>query len=274
MAQAEAYPQVSGVAAGRLARISARPRLDASGQWDAGRSPARASRTLDLENHVRIHALRRRISSANGAGSRTVLAGGWSQWSQVSGFSEHRTCDVTCSRMKGLTSVGEWLSLVEHLVRDQGVGGSNPLSPTNFSLAFSIVYGAFCPSLFDEFRYIRYNRRQFKADAILLSPLSAEGNVLFDFIVEVAYVLSRMTHPVLVKTFGAVGIVPQVRFSEATESMVSRLVCSAVRVDVVHSGAPRSCNRIVLLLGRGPWVAGNNSAYPKGVHLTTSSGRS
>ena len=32
--------------------------------------------------------------------------------------------------MKGLTSVGEWLSLVEHLVRDQGVGGSNPLSPT------------------------------------------------------------------------------------------------------------------------------------------------
>ena len=28
------------------------------------------------------------------------------------------------------TNVGEWLSLVEHLVRDQGVGGSNPLSPT------------------------------------------------------------------------------------------------------------------------------------------------
>ena len=30
-----------------------------------------------------------------------------------------------------LADVGEWLSLVEHLVRDQGVGGSNPLSPTN-----------------------------------------------------------------------------------------------------------------------------------------------
>src|SRR6516225_8809625 len=28
------------------------------------------------------------------------------------------------------TEFGEWLSLVEHLVRDQGVGGSNPLSPT------------------------------------------------------------------------------------------------------------------------------------------------
>src|SRR5436305_2510832 len=34
--------------------------------------------------------------------------------------------------------VGEWLSLVEHLVRDQGVGGSNPLSPTNISLALSL----------------------------------------------------------------------------------------------------------------------------------------
>ena len=32
---------------------------------------------------------------------------------------------------------GEWLSLVEHLVRDQGVGGSNPLSPTNL---FSTSY--------------------------------------------------------------------------------------------------------------------------------------
>jgi hypothetical protein len=29
---------------------------------------------------------------------------------------------------------GEWLSLVEHLVRDQGVGGSNPLSPTIYFL--------------------------------------------------------------------------------------------------------------------------------------------
>jgi hypothetical protein len=48
----------------------------------------------------------------------------------LSGISRRKTCHVTCSRMKGLTIVGEWLSLVEHLVRDQGVGGSNPLSPT------------------------------------------------------------------------------------------------------------------------------------------------
>src|SRR5215210_376991 len=30
--------------------------------------------------------------------------------------------------------VGAWLSLVEHSVRDRGVGGSNPLAPTNFLL--------------------------------------------------------------------------------------------------------------------------------------------
>ncbi len=35
------------------------------------------------------------------------------------------------SSLRPFCTVGEWLSLVEHLVRDQGVGGSNPLSPTN-----------------------------------------------------------------------------------------------------------------------------------------------
>src|SRR3984885_3749739 len=34
---------------------------------------------------------------------------------------------------------GEWLSLVEHLVRDQGVGGSNPLSPTISSLCLVLL---------------------------------------------------------------------------------------------------------------------------------------
>ncbi len=36
-------------------------------------------------------------------------------------------------------TVGEWLSLVEHLVRDQGVGGSNPLSPTNLNVIRSVA---------------------------------------------------------------------------------------------------------------------------------------
>jgi hypothetical protein len=42
-----------------------------------------------------------------------------------------RETGIRCSKIKVPTYVGEWLSLVEHLVRDQGVGGSNPLSPTN-----------------------------------------------------------------------------------------------------------------------------------------------
>ena len=35
------------------------------------------------------------------------------------------------NRLRKGRFVGAWLSLVEHLVRDQGVGGSNPLAPTN-----------------------------------------------------------------------------------------------------------------------------------------------
>jgi hypothetical protein len=38
--------------------------------------------------------------------------------------------------------VGEWLSLVEHLVRDQGVGGSNPLSPTIYFQLLTAASGA------------------------------------------------------------------------------------------------------------------------------------
>ncbi len=44
-------------------------------------------------------------------------------------------------------SVGEWLSLVEHLVRDQGVGGSNPLSPTNLFSHINCVFGLSSKSL-------------------------------------------------------------------------------------------------------------------------------
>ena len=43
-------------------------------------------------------------------------------------------------------SVGEWLSLVEHLVRDQGVGGSNPLSPTICSQLLTAAAGTPKPS--------------------------------------------------------------------------------------------------------------------------------
>ncbi len=40
---------------------------------------------------------------------------------------------------------GEWLSLVEHLVRDQGVGGSNPLSPTIYIKQIQISRITFYP---------------------------------------------------------------------------------------------------------------------------------
>src|SRR5688500_16817001 len=36
--------------------------------------------------------------------------------------------------------VGAWLSLVEHSVRDRGVGGSNPLAPTNFLRYFPVTW--------------------------------------------------------------------------------------------------------------------------------------
>ena|GEM_PF-5296566 len=42
----------------------------------------------------------------------------------------------------GAPAVGAWLSLVEHLVRDQGVGGSNPLAPTIPFLFQSLLNGA------------------------------------------------------------------------------------------------------------------------------------
>ena len=55
------------------------------------------------------------------------------------GCGEYSLSTRNCSAIMGVHhryppgwhAVGEWLSLVEHLVRDQGVGGSNPLSPTN-----------------------------------------------------------------------------------------------------------------------------------------------
>ena len=62
----------------------------------------------------------------------------WRRWNTVSqpellcynGF-------LPSSSSLWMACVGEWLSLVEHLVRDQGVGGSNPLSPT---ILFSARY--------------------------------------------------------------------------------------------------------------------------------------
>ena len=48
----------------------------------------------------------------------------------------HSPGEGICRARLWPSKFGEWLSLVEHLVRDQGVGGSNPLSPTNFTSSF------------------------------------------------------------------------------------------------------------------------------------------
>ena len=39
---------------------------------------------------------------------------------------------TTAAKNVNVIKVGEWLSLVEHSVRDAGVGGSNPLFPTTY----------------------------------------------------------------------------------------------------------------------------------------------
>src|SRR5437879_13861538 len=44
-----------------------------------------------------------------------------------------RTQRPWVSSVRSCLSVGEWLSLVAHLGRDQGAGGSNTLSPTSFT---------------------------------------------------------------------------------------------------------------------------------------------
>src|SRR5207253_7352943 len=54
-----------------------------------------------------------------------------------------RVLPVTSSRpFAGNQDFGEWLSLVEHLVRDQGVAGSNPVSPTNVLAGFESGFPA------------------------------------------------------------------------------------------------------------------------------------
>ena len=48
-------------------------------------------------------------------------------------------CRVLNSEIERNAQVGAWLSLVERLVRDQEVGGSNPLAPTNSPIEIRVV---------------------------------------------------------------------------------------------------------------------------------------
>jgi hypothetical protein len=65
----------------------------------------------------------------------------------------HSTRSQSAAATRSISNVCDLRNSVEfnncrNLVRDQGVGGSNPLSPTIFSLALSIVYAATTVSLF------------------------------------------------------------------------------------------------------------------------------
>src|SRR5688572_482243 len=62
----------------------------------------------------------------------SVLGSGFWYWVSGSGSvrDENR---LLCGKRVQSIAVGAWLSLVEHSVRDRGVGGSNPLAPTNLS---------------------------------------------------------------------------------------------------------------------------------------------
>ncbi len=46
---------------------------------------------------------------------------------------------ISTSASHRILTIGAWLSLVEHQVRDQGVGGSNPLAPTKIQNMDSAV---------------------------------------------------------------------------------------------------------------------------------------
>jgi hypothetical protein len=60
----------------------------------------------------------------------------------------HAFLPPTVSASPIIAQFGEWLSLVEHLVRDQGVGGSNPLSPTILFSTTRKAYATFFASSF------------------------------------------------------------------------------------------------------------------------------
>ena len=57
-------------------------------------------------------------------------------------FRKAETAPAVFFQFVFFTRVGTWLSLVEHSVRDAGVGGSNPLVPTilNYLVDFSTYF--------------------------------------------------------------------------------------------------------------------------------------
>lgn len=63
--------------------------------------------------------------------------------SAAAGPPSNNACIPPPSRYSSRNSIGAWLSLVERLVRDQEVAGSNPVAPTPFCLRFRRLFYCF-----------------------------------------------------------------------------------------------------------------------------------
>jgi len=115
-----------------------------------------------------------------------------------------------------------------------GPGGrsfKSSLPDHSFSSAINDLGRVFRDVIFLCFRYIRYKWRQFEAETTLPRPLSPEGSVLFDLVVEGGHGVVGVSHPKLQETLGTSGSIPEMRVAETSESVVARLAGSGKRVD-------------------------------------------
>jgi mono/diheme cytochrome c family protein len=112
---------------------------------------------------------------------------------------------------------GRGSAWLERLVRDQEVGGSNPLAPTTLSLVASIDYAAFAAAgfwtIFGTFGTTEGN-----------SNPNPHRSAHFLRNVEVAHVPPRVAQPILVQALGAVRVIPQVRVPKTPECVVASYV--------------------------------------------------
>src|SRR5690242_19238069 len=76
-------------------------------------------------SRVGIHSFAGRVPTCANAGADAA-----SNRARVTGAVGNRTATSVGVLEYPFALVGAWLSLVEHSVRDRGVGGSNPLAPT------------------------------------------------------------------------------------------------------------------------------------------------
>ena len=104
------------------------------------------------------------------------------------------------------------------LVRDQGVGGSNPLSPTNLSLIYSVTYKDSCALIFSSFFGTFGTTEGNSKPKPLFCPHPTKLNVLLDLVIKVAHVCPCVPHPVIVEALGTLSSVLQVRVPETPES--------------------------------------------------------